>query len=563
MPDHGCHAVEAFGREVSRLVKTTVKTGLVSQVLRGHPVEALRVMVRHGLDARSIHRLYAALYPDRVALVDTDRRLTYAETDRRIEHLVRALRHRFRVESGTPVVLMMENRVEYVLGWFALFRIGGTGVHVSYRAADDELAYHVEHSGARVVLCSETSRETVEKVREERPELDLALIDVDADDHEPGVSSFLRLLEAGERMERHLDREELDEDGGSENIVYTSGTTGRPKAAVRDFTSRGVLDLARIIERLPVRAGDRHLVVSPMYHSGGQVFTLLNAALGATIHLRPEFEPEETLQVLADQRINSVFLVPTMLRRILALPDDMLERHPTPELRVVISGAAPFPERLRRRAIRRFGAGTVHDFYGATELGWVTLIDGYEMLERPGSVGRPIAGQEVRIVDDDGQECEPGEVGTIWVRSEHTMQGYLDEERVDETFRKEDWITVDDLGYVDGEGYLYLAGRSRDMIISGGVNIYPVEIEDTLAENEGVAEAGVIGVDDEEWGERVVAFVVPAGQSLEVEALESWLRERLAAYKVPKAWCVVDELPRNATGKILKNELEARFDEQS
>ncbi len=569
MMDFGGDTIEALSESVGRLVKTTAKTGLIGQVLEGNPVGGLEVMLRHGLDARSIHRLYAAVDPERPALVDPERRLSYAETNRWIERLVRALHHRFRVGSGTPVVLMMENRVEYVVAWFAMFRLGASGVHVSYRASERELAYHLEHSGARLAICSSTSREVAERVRGEHPGLDLTLIDVDATDHQPRVSSFEKLLEAGERMERHLDdggAGVYGEAAGGDNIVYTSGTTGRPKAAVRDFTALGVHDLACIVERLPVRAGDRHLVVSPIYHSGGQVFTLLNAALGATIHLRPRYEPEETLEALATERINSVFLVPTMLRRLLALPDELLERHPTPQLRVLISGAAPFPEALRRRAIRQFGAGTVHDFYGATELGWVTLIDGYEMLERPGSVGRPIAGQEVRIVDDDGEACAPGEVGTIWVRSAHTMQGYLDEQEVDEEFRREEWMTVDDLGYLDEEGYLYLAGRSRDMIISGGVNIYPVEIEDELADHEQVEEAGVVGVEDKEWGERVVAFVVPregAEGALEAERLEGWLRERLAAYKVPKDWRIVGELPRNETGKILKNELEARFRDEA
>jgi acyl-CoA synthetase (AMP-forming)/AMP-acid ligase II len=251
---------------------------------------------------------------------------------------------------------------------------------------------------------------------------------------------------------------------------------------------------------------------------------------------------------------------------VLDLPEEAHRQNPTPELRALISGAAPFPQNLRERAIERFGARVVFDFYGATELGWVTLINGEEMLERPGSVGRPLAGQEVRILDDEMDEVPRGEVGKIWIRNQHAMSGYLRDRRASEEIRQGDWVTVDDLGYLDDDDYLYLAGRARDMVISGGVNIYPVEIENVLLRHPAVDDAAVIGVADEEWGEMLVAVVVPAAAGEEVargdidaEALEEHAREHLAGYKVPRRWEIVDEIPRNPTGKILKNQLEDRF----
>ena len=547
-------------RILSRFARTVYRTGLLDGVMEGDLFEAIRTIFRYSLDARSIHRLYAATHPDRVALVDDDRTLTYEEANEEIDRLVGALKQRFGATSGTPIAMMMENRVEYVAAWFGTFRIGASGVHVSYRSTADELEYQLEHSGARIVLCSETTREVALAVAGRHPDWNLKLVDVDAVEHHSDFYSYATLLQTARRKENGTRWSESAE-GGSENIVYTSGTTGRPKGTVRDFTDLGLNDLFCIVERMPVEAGDRHLVVAPIYHSGGQVFTLLNASLGATIYLRPHFEPEDALRALSREKINSVFMVPTMIRRILELPTEVHDRYPTPELRVLVSGAAPFPEALRRAAMRRFGAKTVHDFYGATELGWVTLINGREMREKPGSVGRPIAGQEVRIVDDDGRECEPGQVGTIYVRSHHTMKGYLRDEEANREFRRDDWMTVEDLGFVDEDGYLYLAGRSRDMVITGGVNVYPVEIEDVLVDHPAVEDAGVVGVADEEWGEKLVAFVVRRNAEVDEDTLEEWAREHLAGYKIPRDWCFIDELPRNPTGKILKTELERRYSE--
>lgn len=545
----------------ARLVASARRTGLLDDCLEGGPLALLRVALRHGLDIRSIHRLHAAWHSERPAAIDRRRTLDYGELDREIDRFAAALADRFEVGSGTPVVLTMENRVEYVVGWFALFRLGARAVHVSYRATADELAYHLEHSGARLVVGSQRNRSIVDELREQSSRPDVAFIDTDRERSGSATHAY-RSLVAGRAPSQDVSTPTSTIEGSEAgNVVYTSGTTGRPKGTVRDFARMGMHDLFRIVERLPVQTGDRHLVVAPIYHSGGQVFTMLNMALGATLYLEPQFEPESTLRALSRRSIQSVFMVPTMIRRLLNLPDALLENHPTSDLRALVSGAAPFSTDLRRRAMQQFGTGTVHDFYGATELGWVTLIDGFEMRERPGSVGRPIGGQQIRIFDEAGDECEPGEVGEIYVRSPHTMEGYLDDPEANRESRRGEWWTVEDLGYLDEDEYLYLAGRARDMVVTGGVNVYPVEIEDRLCEHPRVDEAGVVGVDDPEWGEKLIAFVVGAedGEPDE-EELEAYLRSHVAGYKVPKAWRFVDALPRNPTGKILKGELREQFD---
>jgi acyl-coenzyme A synthetase/AMP-(fatty) acid ligase len=201
-------------------------------------------------------------------------------------------------------------------------------------------------------------------------------------------------------------------DTRSESIVYTSGTTGQPKGAVRDLARFGVIEGSRVLERLPFRVGDRHLVVAPLYHSAAQAFTLIHAALGAMIHLRSHFDAEATLGALSRLGIHSVFLVPTMIRRMVDLPVDLRARMPTPELRALMAGASEFPEPLRRAAIEAFGGRVVHDFYGATEIGWVTVIDGTEMLAHPRSVGRSLPGQSVAILDREGRRLAVGQTAS-------------------------------------------------------------------------------------------------------------------------------------------------------
>ena len=227
------------------------------------------------------------------------------------------------------------------------------------------------------------------------------------------------------------------------------------------------------------------------------------------------------------------------------------------------SFAAPFPHELRLRAMSRFPQTTICDAYGATELGIITIINEQEMRERPGSVGRALAAQEIGIFSEDGRRLGPGEVGLIRVRNQQMMQEYLDNPEATADIASGGWMTVEDLGYLDADGYLFLAGRERDMVISGGVNIYPVEIEDALGSHPAVADVAVIGAPDEAWGERLVGFVVfEPGQAMEVGELERFARQKLTSYKVPREWYFVDVaegIPRNPTGKILKRQLRERL----
>ncbi len=538
----------AFAARLARLARGA---GVLEDVRASALPSIARLVLGQGVGAHMTHGLHARSRPDRLALVDGERAVTYAEADAEINRIARGLRTRMGARRGEPVALMMENRVEYVLFWMALFRLGVPAVHVSYRSTRAELGYMLEHSGARLIIASEATSGVAREAAAVHGAKVVGAggaedVDVTSWALTKGMSSIPPRRNSGE--------------SSSDNVVYTSGTTGRPKGAVRDFKSIGALELSRLMDGLGATAAEQHLVVAPLYHSAAQAFTLLYTALGATIHLRPSFDAADALSVMSARGVTSTFMVPTMIRRLVELPDEVWDAHPPRALQALVSGAAPFPQALRARAIARLGARSVFDFYGATELGWVTLARGDEMLARPGTVGRALPGQELAVFSEGGERLPAGEVGVVHVRSPQRMSGYLHDAEATSAAERGEWLTVDDLGHVDEDGYLFVGGRARDMIISGGVNVYPVEIEDALARHPSVREVAVVGEPDEEWGERIVAFVVyeegAGGVDAEPEAaLEAHARGALARHKIPRRWVRLGELPRNNTGKVLKRTL--------
>jgi len=542
-------------RIARRFVVTGRQAGLF-EATGEHPIDVARVALNRGLGVRSLHSIHAAAVPHRCAMVDERRSLTYREIDLEIDAVAAVLRDHLGASRRVPVAIMMENRIEYAVAWFALFRLGITCAHVGRHSTADELEFLLDSSGARVLVVSDQTAAVAEAVLRKRSDLDLRVLRAGEGRSTDGrVTSYDAAL-AQQRVgggSLHVEK------GPSENVVYTSGTTGKPKGAVRDMGAFGAVELLRVLERVPLHTADRHLVCAPLYHSSGQVFALLNTSLGGTIHLVERFDAEETLRRLSSWNIQNVFMVPTMIHRVLDLPPEVFAKCPTPQLRVLISGAAPFNTTLRERAIAAFGAEKIFDFYGATELGWVTTISGPEMLTHKGSLGRALAGQELGIFDAQGQPLAPDQIGRVYTRSAQLMLGYhRDRAATDET-RLADWVTVDDLGYLDRDGYLFLTGRARDMVISGGVNLYPAEIEDALAKHPAIADVAVIGVPDPEWGERLVAVVVPNGDGFDGEDVRKWARDHLAPAKIPKQYELVTELPRNPTGKVIKRELEQRY----
>jgi fatty-acyl-CoA synthase len=339
-------------------------------------------------------------------------------------------------------------------------------------------------------------------------------------------------------------------------VVYTSGTTGKPKGAVRRFPKDAMHQVFRFIAETPMRSDDIHLVACPLYHTTAFGFLSMSNLLGATAVLMDEFKPEPFLQTIERHRVTTTALVPTMLHRVMSLEPRIRSKYEVSTMRAIFTTSAPLPGPLAIEVMNMFG-DVLFNVYGATETGVVTLAKPEDLRARPGTIGRPVPGNEIRLIDASGNDVGVDHVGELYTRNGMLVSGYHADPESTKASMMDGFFTVGDLARRDPEGRYYIEGRRSDMIISGGVNVYPAEVEAVLEAHPQVAEAAVVGADDADWGERVRAFVVPRqgdGQ-LEDGALRAWCRERLSGPKVPREFVFVEALPRNPTGKVLKREL--------
>ena len=503
-----------------------------------------------GSSPDAIFRIHGANQPSKLAVVDGLRTRSFGEMDARIDRLRGGLLA-LGIRRGDRVALCMKNRLEYLEALPALSRLGVAAVNVSWRSTPEELVYLINHSGAKALLFDSW---LADRVTTARPQLEGLLPDgaVAVGDEVPGFISFERILSTPAPVGGDGG---AGRSGGGAVIVYTSGTTGRPKGAVRKFPKEASLAVMHFLRELPFRTDDRHLVLSPIYHSAGFAFASMSFLLGATVVLTEHLDPEGILQMIERERITTTMAVPTLLHRIVSLPPEVRRRYDTSSLRVVVSGAAPLSSALARRFQEAFGP-VLYNFYGATETGLVTIAKPHELLERPETIGRAVRGNDILLLDNEGREVPPGEVGEIFVSNAMLIAGYHADEAATRSSRRQHHFSVGDLGRCDVDGYYYMAGRKRDMIISGGVNIYPREIEDVLERHPDVVEAAVVGVPDEEWGEVVRGFVaLRPGSTTTAAELQANCRQHLASVKVPREIRVMPSLPRNPTGKILKTAL--------
>jgi long-chain acyl-CoA synthetase len=490
----------------------------------------------------------AAERPEHTALVCGERRLSYGALDRLVNRTAHAMAARG-LASGGRVALMLGNGVEFFAVTNAAAKLGALAVPINYRWRRDELAYVLADAAPDVLIVEAAFLSEAEPALATagRPTRDRVLVLGEA----PGWTSFDAALAAAPDTTPAgaLAR------SGYNIVIYTSGTTGRPKGVVHPHIDPEIGFAAQkmLVEMWGFRPDDVHLMVGPAYHTMPGAYVAQHLFVGATSVLMRKFDAEECLRSIATERVTTSAMVPAHFIRILELPESVRARYDLSSVRKILHAAAPCPPDVKRRIMQVFPPGTVWEFYGATE-GPGTIIGPDEWLAKPGSVGRPWPGITVSILDDEGRDRAPGEVGTIYLSSRPgaRFRYHNAEEKTASAFRG-DRFTVGDMGYLDADGYLYISDRKHDMIISGGVNIYPLEIEHVLIAHPDVVDVAVFGIPDPRWGETVVAVVERRKDtSLDGASLQAWARERMADYKVPRRIELVAELPRDPNGKVLK-----------
>jgi len=498
-----------------------------------------------------IFKVHAANSPDKPAILWRDQRVTFGQVVERMNRAAAALQRRG-FTRNTSVVLMMKNRPEFIELQGGAGLIGAAGVSISWRSTASELVYLANHCGAKAIVFEADLWHVVQQAKKDiRGIADEDYVAVGGD--VPGCARYEQDFLAPPSVAPRV--HEGDEEEAAV-VIYTSGTTGKPKGAVRKFPKDAVFAFMRFIAETPMRADDVHLVTCPLYHSTAFGFMTMSGLLGATTVLMDEFKPEAFLEHIERFGVTTTALVPTMLHRVLSLGPAVLSKYDTRSLRVIFSGGAPLPGPLAIEAMDHFG-DVLFNFYGATETGLVTLAKPEDLRAAPWTIGRPVPGNEIRLLDDDGREVGAGKVGELYARNQMLVAGYHQDAESTRASMRDGFFSVGDLARKDRDGRYFIEGRKRDMIISGGVNVYPAEVEGVLEAHPDLAEVAVVGVSDPEWGERVRAFVVrrPGADAVDEAALKAWCRERLAGPKVPRDYVFLEGLPRNPTGKVLKREL--------
>ena len=521
------------------------RTGIVGAFHASGAIAGARTLLRGGKGPSALFRIHAANSPHRTAFVFGERRFTFAQVDERVDRMANAFRASG-LKPGDSVVVMLRNRPECLEIGAAMSRISGGAVSVSWRSTPAELAYLVNHSGARAIYFESDLWPTLDAASDKFER-------IDRDGFHPVGGEIDGLVS----LESMLEKSSIEKLEGTEAtvIIYTSGTTGKPKGAVRKISNGQIVGFAAFIGETPMQVDDRHLVVCPLYHSTGLGFLGLSLMLGSTVVIAREFDPEQFLATVQRERITTTAIVPTMLHRLMSLPDEVFDKYDTRSLRMIVVGGAQLPPTLAVRTLDRFGP-VLYNFYGATETGLVTVASPYELRVAPGCIGHAVPGNEIRLLDENGREVRDGEVGELFVRNAMLVEGYHADDESTRSSMRDGFFSVGDLALRDRFGLYHVVGRRRDMVISGGVNVYPVEIESALEKHPAVAQVAVIGVPDPEWGERLRAFVVLRDEhDVSANELRAFVRETLSGAKVPREFVFLAALPSNATGKVLKREL--------
>lgn len=553
-PDWLVHSAAEFGG----LSVALIKSGVWRSARPGQLIGIKRALRQWGQSMAALGAIAAIRYPDRPAVIEGSDTITYAELDRRCERIAAGLHERFGIVAGGKVAVLCRNHRGFLEATLAASRIGADVLFVNTEFAPPQLQAVLERHRPDLLIhdAEFTPPAGIPSIRSAPPDAARTPTDESATPSAPRDAS-------GMSADASTARSDLDDLAGSTAhpapppatpghiTILTSGTTGAPKAAPRVPTALGLAGLtASALSRFGLRSGEPVIICPPLFHGLGLLSSMLALFLGSPLVLRPRFDPATVLADAEATGAGTILAVPVMLRRMLDLGPTEIAQHNLRLVRAVISGASALGAPLAERFIERFGP-VLCDAYGSSEVGIATIATSADLIAAPGTVGRPCLGSSIRILDDAGRPVPVGETGRIFAGGGLVFGGYADGSSKTVVDGR---MSTGDLGHLDRAGRLFVDGREDDMIVSGGENVYPVEVEECLAAHPAVAEAVVVGVPDDDFGQRLVAYVALRAAATEDELI-AHVRANLARYKTPRQVVVLDEFPRNATGKVLRSKL--------
>jgi fatty-acyl-CoA synthase len=503
--------------------------------------KSLPWLVGRGPSLGIISQMHAFVLRDKVAIEDRNGSVTWKELDDHANQVAHALSSSG-LSGGDRVAILLRNGREMAETALGAQKLGIVCCPLNTWAKPKELKVTLEQADPKVLVYDTAHVEQLQKCDPQGIDL------IHVGDEDAALDGSTSFEEWMSDQPKSAPPPFTRDRGSAKVVIHTSGTTGKPKGAQRDASAAGVGALANLISVVPYRRDDIVFLPAPLFHSFGLATFTFATALGSTMVMPEKFDPEESLKMIEEHKATAASFVPVMIKRIVTLPDDVKNKYDLSSLRIVMaSGSAMSPD-LRRAAMDLFG-DVLYDLYGSTEIGWVTIATPEDMKKHDKTVGKPVPGTEIAVFSKNGDRLPTNETGELFIKSNILFEGYTSGESKDE---HEGYMSIGDLGRLDDDGYLFVEGRADDMVVIGGENVYPIEVEEVIEGISGVEEAAVLGVADEEYGEVLAAFVV--GSASEDDVMSA-CKEELASYKVPRRVEKLDELPRTSTGKVLKRKL--------
>ena len=519
-----------------------MRTGLASPVRPDRLIGMTTSFTKWGSTPAAAYAMGAARDPGRLAVIDERESVTYAEVDQRSSAVAHELINQG-VQAGDAVALLARNSAQFVIAQVAISKVGADTLYLNTGFGAPQLADVVASEKAAAIIADEEFTPLLDEADADLPRL---VAWTDKKSSGPGtLAAAVKNNPTGGLSSPHRE---------GRHVILTSGTTGRPKGAARSAPGAlsGLLELVAVLEAIPYRARGVTVLAAPAFHAWGMANLMLGMMLQTTFVTARKFTPDGTLKLISEHRADTLAAVPVMLQRILDLPEEERRKHDTSSLRIAALSGSALPPTLANKFMDEFG-DVIYSLYGSTEVSYVSVAGPRDLREAPGSAGRLVRGVKVRLVDEDDNDVPEGETGRIFAGSPLAFEGYTSGE---DKARLGALTSTGDVGRFGEDGRLYVEGRDDDMIVSGGENVFPAEVEDLLHQHPDVADAAVVGVEDEKFGQALVAHVVLRdGASAKPDELRAHVKKSLANYKVPREVVLRDELPRNETGKVLKREL--------